>query len=299
MQAFVVGNITMDETIGVAEMPTRGASILGRPLSRDLGGKGANQAIVMARCGLPTRLIAAVGDDSRGAGIRRRLEDEPLDPRLTSLSDGISDYSLVFTTPDGENAIITTSESAQNLPLSETLDQLGAAAAGDLVALQGNLTDATTRAILEYARTKGLVTALNPSPIRPFFAELWPLIDIAFLNTGEAEILTGASGEPALRQLLSAGVKQAVLTRGAEGAMFASPDGLVTIPAEPCPVIDTTGAGDTFMAVALASSGLRGTALDRRAVEHATRAAAITVRRRGTLSAFPSAAELADILRAA
>ena len=168
-----------------------------------------------------------------------------------------------------------------------------------MVALQGNLTDATTRAILEHARSKGLVTAFNPSPIRPFFAELWPLIDIAFLNTGEAEILTGASGEPALRHLLSAGVKQAVLTQGAEGAVFASPDELITIPAAPCPVIDTTGAGDTFMAVALASSGLRGTALDRRAVEHATRAAAITVGRRGTLSAFPSAAELADILRTA
>ncbi len=296
MHAFVVGNVTIDETIGVAEMPTSGASILGRQLSRDLGGKGANQAIVMARCGLPTCLIAAIGEDSRGTSIQRRLESEPLDPKLSSLANGISDYSLVFTTPDGENAIITTTESAQSLSPSEALSVLGEAAAGDLAVLQGNLTDATTRTVLEFARTKGLVTAFNPSPIRPYFAELWPLIDIAFVNAGEARLLTGASGEPALRHLLAAGLKQVVLTRGAEGAMFANAGDLVTIAGEKCPVVDTTGAGDTFMAVALASSRLRGTALDQRAIRHASRAAAITVGRRGTLSAFPTTAELANIL---
>src|SRR5690606_19761363 len=53
MRAYVIGNVTIDETIAVAALPEAGASILGTGQSRDLGGKGANQAVVMARCGLP------------------------------------------------------------------------------------------------------------------------------------------------------------------------------------------------------------------------------------------------------
>jgi ribokinase len=50
------------------------------------------------------------------------------------------------------------------------------------------------------------------------------------------------------------------------------------------------------MAVALASAALRSTTLDTKAIHHATAAAAITVSRRGTRSAFPSRTELAGIL---
>ena len=54
MRAYVIGNVTIDETLAVNEMPQAGASIFGSQRSRDLGGKGANQAIVLGRCGLPT-----------------------------------------------------------------------------------------------------------------------------------------------------------------------------------------------------------------------------------------------------
>jgi ribokinase len=183
------------------------------------------------------------------------------------------------------------------LTLSEALAPLGDAVSGDLVVLQGNLSEDVTRGILAEARHRGLKTAFNPSPLRPYFAELWPLIDVAFLNRGEAESLTGSSGEAAIRRLAEAGVSQTVLTLGGSGAILASGhEVLATVPARATEVVDTTGAGDTFMAVALASAALRSTALDAKAIHHATAAAAITVSRRGTRSAFPSRAELAGIL---
>ncbi|PLO23901.1 ribokinase, partial [Klebsiella pneumoniae] len=67
-------------------------------------------------------------------------------------------------------------------------------------------------------------------------------------------------------------------------------------PAVPAEALDTTGAGDTFLAVMLASALLRGVAPDALALAHASRAAAITVSRRGTLSAFPGSRELAALL---
>ena len=296
MHSYVIGNVTIDETIAVAGMPMAGASILGKQQSRDLGGKGANQAIVMARCGLPTSLIAAIGNDFRAGSIRRRLAKEAVRSELVALPDGTSDFSMVLTTPDGENSIVTTTEAARNLSVRHALDALGAAGPGDLAVLQGNLTDATTRGVLEEVRARGLTTAFNPSPVRPFFTELWDLIDVAFLNEGEARMLTGTTGEAAARRLMAAGVKQVVLTFGGEGAMLATEGGVFSVAAAKCRVVDTTGAGDTFMAVALASSCLRKMTLDKRAVEDAARAAAITVGRHGTLSAFPTTEEIADIL---
>ncbi|MFA1622022.1 ribokinase [Rhizobium mongolense] len=298
MRAYVIGNVTVDETISVSAMPEAGASILGHEETRDLGGKGANQAVVMGRAGLASILVAAVGDDFRAEIIRSQLAEEPVDARLVGLAGKASDFSIIFTTPDGENAIVTTTDSAGSLTLSEAIRPLAESTAGDLVVLQGNLSDDVTRGILEEARRRQLVTAFNPSPLRRFFADLWPLIDIAFLNKGEAESLTGTGGQAAASTLISAGVKYAVLTLGGEGAMLASRAGTLKIPAAPVTAIDTTGAGDTFMGTALASCALRGVPLDARAIRHATTAAALTVSRRGTRSAFPTNAELHAILAA-
>lgn len=298
MRAYVVGNVTIDETIAIAALPEAGASILGSQQSRDLGGKGANQAVVMARCGLPTTLVAAIGEGFRADMVRRHLADEPVVSQLVPIAGKSSDFSIVLSTPDGENVNITVTDAAQSLGLADAVARLGDARQGDLAVLQGNLTDEVTRGVLEAARARGMVTAFNPSPLRPFFASLWPLIDIAFLNEGEALALTAAHREHAANNLLELGVRQVVLTFGRDGAMLAGAERVFTVPAAPCPVVDTTGAGDTFMAVALASAALRGTILDRRAIEDAARAAAVTVSRHGTRSAFPTRMELAAILSA-
>ncbi|MDQ6437434.1 ribokinase [Mesorhizobium sp. LHD-90] len=296
MRSYVIGNVAIDETIAVSSMPEAGASILGSEETRDLGGKGANQAVVMGRCGVPTTLVAAVGDDFRAGTIREQLAAEPVDTNLVALAGRASDFSIIFTTPDGENAIVTTTDSANTLSLDDALAALASAGPGDLAVLQGNLREEVTRGVLAAARERGMVTAFNPSPLRPYFTGLWPLVDIAFLNRGEAEHLAGSSGAEAISRLMAAGVGRVVLTLGGDGALLGSDNGIEPIAAVAAQAIDTTGAGDTFMATALASAVLRGVPLDRRAVGHASSAAALTVSRRGTRSAFPTRQELEDIL---
>jgi ribokinase len=297
VRAYVIGNVAVDETISVSTMPEAGASILGREETRDLGGKGANQSVVMARTGLPTTLVAAVGEDFRAQTIRNQLAPEPVEAKLIALAGRSSDFSIIFTTPDGENAIVTTTDSAGSMTPDEAIAAIASAAPGDLMGLQGNLSEATTLGLLQEARRRGLVTAFNPSPLRPYFSQFWPLVDIAFLNQGEAQSLTGSSDTAATEKLLQSGVRHVVLTLGGDGAMLASRGAAIaTIPAVATKAIDTTGAGDTFMAVALASAALRGVELDTRAVGHAACASALTVSRRGTRSAFPTSDELQAIL---
>ena len=290
MKAFVIGNAALDETVSVEDFPRPGASIFGRALSQDLGGKGVNQAVAIARTGLACHLVAAVGQDARGREIAARLAAEPVMAQLIALPGLATDNSIILMAGHGENAVITARAAAGAMTPDHATAALARAVPGDLLVLQGNLGADTTGAALREARARGMRTALNPSPLQDYVADLWPLVDCAFVNEDEAAALGGDA------RLLSQGVAEVVLTLGARGATLVRDGARIDVPAAPCAVVDTTGAGDCFMAVALASAALRGVALDARALRHAAQAAAWTVGRAGTVSAFPDTAAMGAIL---
>src|SRR3954454_14643850 len=73
----VVGNATIDVVIRLERFPMPGETLVAKPGTReDFGGKGANQAVALARCGAPVRLVAAVGNDELGGRIRAHLMAE-------------------------------------------------------------------------------------------------------------------------------------------------------------------------------------------------------------------------------
>ncbi len=284
MRVYVTGNIAVDETWAIPDIPTKGSSIHGNKTSQDIGGKGANQAILLSRCGVETVLIAAVGNDSNGRWIREKMRAEPLRLLPDFLFPCHSDTSIIFNSADGDNAIITTTVAADSLGLPDITQALTDAAPGDVLLQQGNFSLEKTRSLFELAKSRGMTTVFNPSPVKPGFAQLWPLVDIAILNQHEAALLRPA------------GVKMLVVTHGAQGAWLNTLDTQRFCPATPATVVDTTGAGDTFLAVMLASALLRESQIDELALTHASKAAAITVSRPGTFSAFPKAAELSALL---
>ncbi|HBX5302236.1 TPA: hypothetical protein MH412_13005 [Klebsiella pneumoniae] len=208
------------------DIPKKGASIHGVKVSQDIGGKGANQAIILSRCGIETRLIAATGNDSNGAWIRQQIKNEP----LTLLPDGHfnqhSDTSIILNSADGDNAIITTTAAADTFSLDEMIPHMADAVAGDILLQQGNFSLDKTRALFQYARSRGMTTVFNPSPVNPDFCHLWPLIDIAVVNESEAELL-----QPY-------GVKTLVITQGAAGAWLVQEGQRQFCPAVPAEALD-------------------------------------------------------------
>jgi len=284
MRIYVAGNIVVDETWSINDLPQKGASIHGVKTSQDIGGKGANQAIVISRCGIDTRLIAAIGNDSNGRWIRENIAHEPVTLFPTEYSSPHSDASIILNSSDGDNAIITTTAAADALTVEMILPYLADAAPGDILLQQGNFSVEKTRALFSWAKTRGMKTVFNPSPVNPDFAQLWPLVDIAVVNQLEADLL-----QPA-------GVSTLIVTQGAAGALLFTATQRSFCPASPTQAVDSTGAGDTFLAVLLASALLRGVEPDRLALQHASQAAAITVSRTGTVTAFPTQQELAALL---
>jgi ribokinase len=297
MRAYVVGNVAMDETFEVEALPQEGQSILGSQRSSDLGGKGANQAIVLARCGVPVTFIAGVGDDAQAGKLRARLADEPVDARFVTFSGIATDLSIVMADPRGGNAILTTVDCARSLDVSTVVSVLREASPGDMMVLQGNLSTEVTADLFDVADAKDLKVVFNPSPIDDAYQALLGRASMVFLNEAEAKAYTGKNGESAVRALLAMGSHIVVLTRGGEGALFGVSGGDVdSVEAHPCDVVDTTGAGDTFQSVALAAMIRENGPLRSHILQVASKAAAVTISRFGTARALPSKQDLSTLL---
>ncbi|MBC0854881.1 PfkB family carbohydrate kinase [Pantoea stewartii] len=286
MRVYVAGNITVDETWSVTDIPAKGASVHGYHRSQDIGGKGANQAIVLSRCGIETVLLAATGHDSKGNWIRQQLIHEPVTLLPAQPVAALSDTSLILNSADGDNAIITSTAAAEALDIATLSHHLAGARPGDLLVQQGNFSPGKTHALFSLAKSLGLITVFNPSPVNAGFHACWPQMDIAVVNQHEAQ------------QFAPGAVKTLVVTHGSAGAWLIQGEQRTFCPAQPTHAVDTTGAGDTFLAVMLASALLRGGEIDKLALTHASKAAALTVSRHGTRQAFPTVEELAALLQA-
>ena len=118
VRLLVLGNAAIDLSYPVSSLPIPGETLLAGAKQVEIGGKGLNQAVVAARAGAATRLVAAVGDDWAGAMIRDRLAAEKLDPVDLHIADAPTDESIIMVTPDGENAIVSTAAAAARLPLT-------------------------------------------------------------------------------------------------------------------------------------------------------------------------------------
>ena len=295
MAFLVLGNVTMDEAMAAPVWPTPGETIVvGAPAS-GLGGKGANQALILKRAGAEVRLVCAIGRDETATWVAERLAAEGFRGEDLIQLELPTDRSLIFVGPNGENAIASIIGCAAAVTEGQAEAALATARPGDVLVLQGNLSLVTTQAACEEARRLGLRIAFNPSPMRPGFRDLLPLIDLLVLNESEARQLVGAEDfESQARSLHEAGAANVVLTLGARGSIALGQRGRAVAAARPVAAVDTTGAGDTYMGVLAVGLYDRGLPIEV-AMAAASAAAALTVERRGAWAAFPSAAEIAAI----
>jgi ribokinase len=251
-----------------------------------------NQAIVAARAGANVEFVTALGDDENAARIGVRLEAEGLTSKLQILCHGQTDRSIILVGQDGENMIVSTDRQAKSLRLDDMRDALDRLTQGDLLLMQGNLSQVVTEGAFTAAREAGALCMLNPAPITWSYDALLPLVDVLVVNEVEALMLTGmVDPDRAASQLRARGCDAVIVTLGAAGALLRSAGSCADLPAPPVEACDTTGAGDVFVGV-LGAALADGVALES-ACRWAIRAASLSVTRPGTSESFPSRAELA------
>jgi ribokinase len=292
----VIGNAAVDSVIRVDRFPRPGETIVALGASEDLGGKGANQAVVAARCGARVRLVAPIGDDALGERIRSSLAREGVQTDGVTTSPYGTDRCVIAVDRDGENTILSLIEAARHFdPIAETRVESWIAP-GDIVVMQGNLRPSITRDCLTLAKSKGATTVLNPSPTYAAQDYDWSLVDLVVVNRGEAVELAGGAAEAA-RELCNRGAGAVVLTLGADGASFFSANDAFRVAAPKVTAIDAVGAGDVFCGV-LISAKAHGRGW-KEALTAAAEAASASVARKGVLASFPSREEMAGIFERA
>jgi ribokinase len=275
-RVIVIGNAGLDLRLAVRRLPLPGETLIGAEAARALGGKGLNQAVVAARCGVPVRFCAPLGNDAPQADeVERRLATERFDRLLLPRLPHPTDFSLLMVLPGGENSIVSTSACSLALTFAQAEPALDGLRPGDVVLLQGNLTLDVTSAILAAARRAGATTLFNPAPFWPGAEKLVAHCSLVIANRLEAKAL-GATLD---------GVAS-IVTLGADGCIY---DGR-TFPAEKVAAVDSTGCGDAFCGV-MAAALARAIAIER-AIGLAQKAAALTATRPGAFDALPSGEEL-------
>ena len=297
---FVMGSINQDFVLKVGRRPKPGETVTDAVLSTHNGGKGANQAAAAALLGACVAFLGRVGDDGFGGALVEALEDKGVDTAMIREAPGVSTGTAFITvTEDGENAITVAPGANRRLAPEDVDAARGAIRDAAVLVAQMEIPPETVARAVEVAGEVGTRVILNLAPPlgipRPVLEGLDLLVvnehEAAFLLGGEVEGVEGALA--AAPGLVSLGPASAVVTVGADGAVFAEGARVGHVPAPEAEVVDTTGAGDAFVG-ALALRLARGDSLEE-SVAYAVRAGAAAVTRVGAQGALPTPDVLEDL----
>lgn len=285
----VAGSLNLDLVGRAPRIPGPGETVLGTTLARFHGGKGGNQAVAAARLGAAVRFFGAVGRDAAGDELLAGLEREGIDASgVARLADVASGAALITVSDAGENAITVLPGANAHVPLPTDEEAARALSGAHGLLLQLEIAPAANHAWAEAARAHGVPVLLNAAPASDAAKALLPHCDVLLVNEGELAALCGegskAGGEATL------GPATVVTTLGARGCRAWQRGRVVSVPGVAVPVMDSTGAGDTF-AGALAAALAAGRPLEA-ALAEANRAAALSCRRAGAREGMPTRAEL-------
>lgn len=286
----VLGSTNTDMVISGAKIPVPGETVCGGLFMMNPGGKGANQAVAVARLSARRRqcvFIAKVGDDLFGRDTARRLKAEGIDARLIVDETSASGTALILVDRKGQNCISVALGANGTLSPEDVAPFASDIERADALLLQLETPLETVLWAARTAHAKGVHVILNPAPAAKLPRELYACLDWITPNETEAELLTGvkvadlASAQAAERVLKRRGVAHVAITLGAKGCYAA---GRI----HPCvkvKAVDTVAAGDTFngaFVVALAE----GKGVDE-AIAFAQAAAALAVTRPGAQASVP------------
>ena len=299
----VVGAMNVDLVAKAERFPRPGETIIGDTFYRGYGGKGANQAVTVARMGVSVGLIGRVGDDAFGAEMIEHLGEQGVDTTyMKVVADCASGTAMIFVNAEAQNEIVVIQGANDRLTADDVVEAERTIAGAAVVVVVFDIPLETIKEAIRLASKHGVPTIVNPAPALPPGTDTSFLegVDVLVPNETEAEALTGVSAdapdfaEKAAEGLQKIGAKTCILTLGEGGSMLADADGMRHIPAFDVRPEDTTAAGDAF--IGGLAAGYRYFSDTRSLVRFASAVAALAVTRKGAMASLPARGDVADFL---
>jgi ribokinase len=297
----VIGSSNTDLVVKAPKLPAPGETVLGSEFIIAPGGKGANQAVAVARLGGDVKFVAKLGMDEFGD---QRLEDfrrDGMDTRFVFRDEeSPSGVALIFVDDAGENMIVAAQGANAKLSPDDVNKARKSITSADMVVLQLETTMEVVEHSVAIAAENSVPVILNPAPGRKLETGLIERIDYLTPNETEAEILTGVrvtddnAAVKAGSRLLELGAGNVIITMGKRGAMLINAKESSFIPAFVVDAVDATAAGDAFnggLAYALATGhDLKS------AIRLANAVAALAVTKMGAQPSMPTRDQLERFL---
>lgn len=290
VKVFNFGSINIDYVYRVPRFVQPGETLASESLETVLGGKGANQSVALARAGIDVVHLGRLGKSDQWAV--DALSQFGVNTRSIELLEGPSGHAIIQVDVNGENAIVLHGGANQSFDATTIESLLKDASAGDWLLLQ-NECNALDEAF-DIATRMQLNIAFNPAPMSDNVARL-PLerCQVLILNEVEAAQLAGTTSDVATAQhdelinTLQQRYPDAIiaLTLGSKGATLLHDNKVTNVSTPVVEVVDTTGAGDTFVGYFLAGliSGLPA----EQALQRACAAGALAVTVAGATPGIP------------
>ena len=293
---IVIGSSNTDMVVRSERLPRPGESVIGGGFMMAGGGKGANQAVAVARMGHRVIFTAALGRDMFGDAAVSSYQRFGIDTSYIVRKDAPSGVALIMVDSAGQNSISVALGANNSLSTEDIRGVLEQVEKDDIVLLQLEVPMATVDAAVDIAAAKGARVVLNPAPAAVVSEQTLSKLYLITPNQTEAQTLTGievkdeATASLAAQVLCSRGVGRVVITMGSLGAYLYEEGRGEIIEARKVAAVDTTAAGDVYNG-ALCAALAEGKSL-RDALTFATKASAISVTRVGAQPSVPTREEV-------
>jgi ribokinase len=283
----VIGSSSMDLVVSSDKRPIAGETVLGHSFETVPGGKGANQAVAAARLGAQVEMIGCVGEDVYGKAVlenfrKNGVSIDNVEP-VTEEATGTAHIILA----EGDNSIIVVKGANDRITPDYLRSAEGAIKKADIVLIQQEIPEETVEFAADLCEKHAIPLLLNPAPARVISQDVIEKCTYITPNEHECKVMfAGADRSQMLRQYPN----KLIITEGEKGVRFFNGNEEVTVPGISVPVVDTTGAGDTFNA-AFAVAVSEGKELQE-ALAFANKAAALSVTKFGAQGGMPTRKEV-------
>ncbi|WP_110933415.1 ribokinase [Paenibacillus bouchesdurhonensis] len=295
---LVIGSINMDLVLRVPYIPQVGETLLGSSVQRIPGGKGANQAVTAAKLGADVYMLGKVGGDEFGDPLIDNLNQAGVHTdHIDLVSEASSGLAVIQVNDEGDNSIVVLAGANDLCNKDYILAHEDLVKDTDIVILQMEIPYEAVYKAVELASKHNKTVILNPAPAPDSIPDdVLGKLDYLIPNETELQKLSGqpvdsiAAAEEAAKILLSKGVSNLIVTLGSNGSLYVSANGAVHVPARTVKAVDTTAAGDSFVA-AFAVGLSEGKSVEA-AIGFATKVSSIVVTKSGAQTSIPDRSEV-------
>lgn len=289
MKLAVVGSINMDMTVTAERIPLKGETLMGDSIRYIPGGKGANQAVAMAKLGAWVEMFGCVGDDGNGEKMLKNFQELGVKTDHIQVLKDVPTGIAMITVGEKDNTIVVV-PGANGKVDRAYIDSVKTELEGfDMVVLQHEIPLDTVHYVIEFCHEKGIKVVLNPAPAAEVPMNIIDKVTYVTPNEHEAVLIFGDELET--DDLLKKYPEKLVITQGSKGVSTCLTNGeVLTVPARKAEVVDTTGAGDTLngaFSVKIAEGENMETAL-----RFANTAASLSTEKFGAQTGMPTAQEV-------